>query len=89
MFSCNFTNNLISLEDSTPKHLLRCLHAPQCLLRQTHPPPIGPRTFLQAELDTELSKKEAIEAFTAKVLDFLKQEEGETLDYNILKLEAL
>ena len=44
---------------------------------------------MHTELDREISKNEAVKTCTVQVLEFLKQEEDETLDDTILKLEAL
>ena len=67
----------------------RCPHMSQCILRDPHPPPFGPRSLRQTELDNEIAKVEAIQTFNDHVLNFVKQEEGETLDHTIAKLEAL
>ena len=63
-----------------------CPHSPQCHLREPFPPPLGPKTQKEVELDDSIAKNES---FIEKVLDFLKQEPGETIDDTIFKLESL
>ena len=53
------------------------------------PPPIGPRSLKQTELDRELVKQEVIQSFIDDVLEFLKREDTETLDDTVEKLKAL
>ena len=65
-----------------------CPHIPQCIWNEPRPPPLGPRTLEQAQLDNELIKNEAIQTFTQEALDFLKQDNDETLDDTIKKMEA-
>ena len=66
-----------------------CHHIPQCILRSPSSPPLGPRTFLEYQLDCEIAKQEALEEFIDYVKGFIKQEDGETLDDQLEKLEAL
>ena len=86
-------DNLIYPEQTTIHAALPsvvCPHSPQCHLRDPFNPPHGPKTQKQAELDDSIAKNdEAIESVIENVLDFLKQEPGETLDDTIYKLESL
>ena len=66
-----------------------CVHSPQCVLREPSPPPLGPQTFKQSELDTEITKHEVYESSSQSVLEFLEEEPGDTLDTMITKLKAL
>ena len=89
------TDNLNDPEQTSPHdpHPIPaavCPHSPQCHLREPFPPPYGPRTLKQAELDETLTKtEEAVDSLIEKVRDFIKQEPGETLDHTIYKLESL
>ena len=69
--------------------MFNCPHSPQCTSRGPHPPPHGPRTFTQLELDEELVRNEAIQSFTNNLLEFLEEAPGETLDDTVAKLEAI
>ena len=66
-----------------------CDHTPQCILKPPSPPPHGPRTQKQSELDIIIAKHEAYESFAKYVLEFMEEEPGDTLDTTIAKLEAL
>ena len=57
-------------------------------LHQPFPPPLGPRTLKQTELDNAILINEAVQTFTEQVLDFIQQDDEETLDDTIAKLEA-
>ena len=78
------------LKDS-PRNVAKksCHHTPQCILRDPFPPPYGPRTLSQTERDNKLLINEAVQIFTGQALDFLKQEDDETLHDTITKLEAV
>ena len=68
---------------------LICPHSPQCTFRGPRPPPHGPKTFKQVELEEELARNEAIQSVTESLLEFMEQEPNDTLDDTIAKLEAL
>ena len=69
--------------DKTP-----CTYNPQCILRDPKPPPFGPKTFAEAQLEDEIVKHESTEEFINYVKDFIRKEDNETLDDQIEKLEA-
>ena len=66
-----------------------CAHKPQCILRDPKPPPFGPITFAEFQLEAEIGKRGSIEEFINYVKDLIKLEDNETLDDQIEKLEAL
>ena len=75
-------------DDNNLAKLLICPHSPQCTLREPCPPPHGPKTLQQVELEEELDRKEAIQSVTESLLEFM-QEPDDTLDDTVAKLEAI
>ena len=75
--------------DPVEKEIFNCLHKPQCTIRGPYPPPHGPKTYKQSEVENIVLKIEAYETFTENVLEYMKNEPGDTLDTTIAKLEAL
>ena len=63
-----------------------CLHDPQCIIRRPKPPPLGPQTLKQTEMDDIIVQKETI---ARRVMEFMEDEPGDTLDITIAKLECL
>ena len=78
-----------ALKTADKTQLEPCTHNPQCNLRDPKPPPFGPKTFAEAQLEDEIVKHESTEEFINYVKDFIKKEDGETFDDQIEKLEAL
>ena len=76
-----------------PVENLLCHHNPQCLLRAPHPPPHGPTTLKQYELQLLLLENEAerqkMESLKSRILTLVKPEPGDTFDNAIEKLEYL
>ena len=69
------------------KKLAYLIPVHSCILRE--PPPFGPKTFTEAQLEDEIVKHESTEEFINYVKDFIKREDSESLDDQIEKLEAL
>jgi hypothetical protein len=82
----NLEHDSVDLQTET---LTICLHAPQCSFRAPYPPPHGPQTYKQSELENVIIKTEATESFKESVMEFMRNEPGDTLDTTIAKLEAL
>ena len=70
-----------------------CTHSPQCLFRHPRPPPHGPPTLIQFELQETVTKNEIfakIETFTDIIKNFFHSDPNlYDIDITIAKLEAL
>ena len=84
-----FATFTYNLDQDNVEPLSFCLHNPPCTSRQPLPPPHGPKSLKTVELEAEVCKTESIQSFTENVLQFMRQEPGDTLDTAIDKLEAL
>lgn len=78
-----------ALKTADKTQLEPCTHNPQCILRDPKPPPFGPKTLAEFQMEEDIVKQESIEGFINYVKDFIKKEDGETFDDQIEKLEAL
>ena len=89
--SCSNNNPVKPLLDQeTSQKSSACYHTPQCCARQPSPPPFGPLTSKQVELNEEIEKKEKNDEEIFKlVMEFFEKEPNDSIDTTILKLEAI
>ena len=67
-----------------------CCHSPQCCTRQPSPPPLGPLTLEQVQLNEEIEKSEKnAEALLNIVIEFVKHDTEDKIDDTIVKLKAV
>ena len=92
----NTPNTDLNENDLGKETLLKtpiCPHSPQCAERQPYPPPHGPPTLDQSEVQECVARNENVEIevkqFVTKIMDFYKSEPVGDLDTTIAKLEVI
>ena len=87
------TINILNVRDPEVRknpNLLGCHHSPQCYSREPFPPPLGPLTQKQVNLDEEIEKSENYsEALLKTVINFVDLETNASIDDTIIKLKAV
>ena len=87
------TNVEIKDENENESEIINCRHIPQCTTRLPYPPPCGPITLNQFELEVEIAKKEKeetkLDALIEDIMNFAHSEPKDDIDHTIAKITAL
>ena len=81
-------------ERNTMSENLYCSHFPQCFTRNPYPPPLGPITLKQFEVEEEIRNNEKeqdseIAALLEDIMNFACSEPRDDIDHTIAKIAAL